>query len=185
LRRLKLAVSLQAACFLLESGSAGRRHEAHGEGSPEGADRAAAVRADIAAARRYKPGEQATPQSRELMRGNRSGGACIPFAERAFMSGSMLSSAPLDERRRRILFRAWRRGLREMDLVMGQFADANLAAMSEAELDEFERLLTAPDPQVLAWMTGEEKTPPEFDTALFARLRDAPRAALAKAQDAP
>ena len=101
------------------------------------------------------------------------------------MSGSMLSSAPLDERRRRILFRAWRRGLREMDLVMGQFADANLAAMSEAELDEFERLLTAPDPWVLAWITGEEKTPTEFDTALFARLRDAPRLALAKAQDAP
>ncbi len=57
--------------------------------------------------------------------------------------------------------------------------------MSEAELDEFERLLGAPDPQVLAWITGEEATPPEFDTPLFARLREAPRGALAKAQDAP
>jgi antitoxin CptB len=101
------------------------------------------------------------------------------------MSGSVLSSAALDERRRRILFRAWRRGMREMDLVMGQFADANLPAMSEAELDEFERLLSAPDPQVLAWITGEEAAPPEFDTPLFARLREAPREALAKAQDAP
>ncbi len=98
------------------------------------------------------------------------------------MSGSMLSSAPLDERRRRILFRAWRRGMREMDLVMGRFADANLPAMSEAELDAFERLLDAPDTQVLSWITGEEKTPPEFDTPLIARLRDAP---LAKAQEAP
>ena len=60
------------------------------------------------------------------------------------MSGSMLSSAALDERRRRILFRAWRRGMREMDLVMGQFADMNLPTMSEAELDEFERLLERP-----------------------------------------
>ena len=60
------------------------------------------------------------------------------------MSGSMLSSAALDERRRRILFRAWRRGMREMDLVMGQFADANLPTMSEAELDEFERLMRRP-----------------------------------------
>ena len=101
------------------------------------------------------------------------------------MSGSMLSSAALDERRRRILFRAWRRGLREMDLVMGQFADANLPAMSGDELDQFERLLNAPDPQVLAWITGEETTPPEFDTALFARLRNAPGEALAKAQEAP
>ena len=65
-----------------------------------------------------------------------------------------LSSAALDERRRRILFRAWRRGLREMDLVMGQFADANLPAMTEAEIDEFEALLEIPDPQTLAWITG-------------------------------
>jgi antitoxin CptB len=101
------------------------------------------------------------------------------------MSGSMLSSAALDERRRKILFRAWRRGMREMDLVMGQFADASLPEMSEAELDEFERLLDAPDPQVLAWITGEEPTPSGFDTPLFARLRDAPRAALAKARRYP
>ena len=78
------------------------------------------------------------------------------------MSGSMLSSAALDERRRRILFRAWRRGLREMDLVMGRFADAHLPAMSESELAEFERLLDVPDPQALAWITGEEPTPPRL-----------------------
>jgi len=101
------------------------------------------------------------------------------------MSGSTLSSAALDERRRKILFRAWRRGLREMDLVMGQFADAHLPAMSEAELDEFERLMNAPDPEVLAWITGEAPTPAEFDTALFARLKSAPRAALARAEEAP
>ena len=48
--------------------------------------------------------------------------------ERPLMSGSTLSSSALDERRRKILFRAWRRGIREMDLVMGQFADMNLPA---------------------------------------------------------
>ena len=94
------------------------------------------------------------------------------------MTGSGLSSAGLDARRRRILFRAWRRGIREMDLVMGQFCDARLAEMSEAELDEFERLLDAPDPSVLAWITGEETVPAEYDTALFAQLRLAPSAAL-------
>jgi antitoxin CptB len=101
------------------------------------------------------------------------------------MSGSRLSSAALDERRRRILFRAWRRGLREMDLVMGQFADANLPAMSEAEVDEFERLLSAPDPEVLGWITGEIAVPAEFDTPLFARLCDAPREALLRAEETP
>jgi len=89
------------------------------------------------------------------------------------MSGSRLSSAALDERRRRILFRAWRRGMREMDLVMGRFADAHLPTMSESELDAFEHLLDAPDPEALAWITGEEPTPAEFDTPLLARLRGA------------
>ena len=100
------------------------------------------------------------------------------------MSGSTLTSAALDERRRRILFRAWRRGLREMDLVMGQFADANLPAMSEAELDEFERLLEIPDPQILAWITGSEAIPPHHDTPLFTRLCSAPREARARADGA-
>jgi antitoxin CptB len=100
------------------------------------------------------------------------------------MSGSMLSSAALDERRRRILFRAWRRGIREMDLVMGHFADANLAAMSAAELDEFERLMDAPDPELLSWITGETPTPPAHDTPLFSRLCAAPREALKRANEA-
>jgi antitoxin CptB len=87
------------------------------------------------------------------------------------MSGSNLSSTALDARRRRILFRAWRRGVREMDLVMGRFADAHLPTMSEAELAEFERLLELPDPRLLAWVVGAESPPREFDTPLFERLR--------------
>jgi len=94
------------------------------------------------------------------------------------MSSFDLSSAGLDARRRRVLFRARRRGLREMDLVLGQFADMNLTTMGEADLDEFERLLDAPDPQVLAWITGEEAPPPDFDTPLLRRLRAAPGEAL-------
>ena len=99
------------------------------------------------------------------------------------MSGSSLSSAALDERRRRILFRSWRRGMREMDLVMGRFADAHLAAMSAGELDEFERLLDLPDAKVLAWLTGRAQIPSEFDTPLLAKLRAAPGEALKTAQD--
>src|ERR1700733_9895184 len=90
--------------------------------------------------------------------------------ERCLMSGSALSSAALDERRRRVLFRAWRRGVREMDLIMGRFADAYLPTMNEDELAEFERLLDVPDPQALAWIIGGEHPPQEFDPPLFARL---------------
>ena len=89
------------------------------------------------------------------------------------MSGSMLSSGQLDERRRRILFRAWRRGFREMDLVMGRYADTNIAKMSENELDAFERLLDVPDPQLFAWIIGEEPAPVR-EAPLVAKLRMRP-----------
>ena len=92
------------------------------------------------------------------------------------MTGSGVSSAGLDARRRRILFRAWRRGIREMDLVMGLFADQEIAVMSETDLEEFERLLDIPDPEILGWITGETPTPIEHETALLARLRAAPSA---------
>jgi antitoxin CptB len=98
------------------------------------------------------------------------------------MSGSTLSSAALDERRRRILFRAWRRGMREMDLLMGRFADAHLPTMSEAELAAFERLLDVSDAQALAWVAGDEAPPEEFDMAFIARLRAAPREAQESAE---
>lgn len=88
------------------------------------------------------------------------------------MTGSNRSSAGLDARRRRILFRAWHRGTREMDLIMGQFADAHLGDLTNAELDEFEILIAAPDHELYAWITGEEAAPGEYATALFHRLRD-------------
>ncbi len=69
-----------------------------------------------------------------------------------------------------------------MDLVMGRFADAHLATMTESELAEFERLLDAPDPQVLAWIIGGEAPPPEFDMALLARLRGSWREAAKRAE---
>ena len=90
------------------------------------------------------------------------------------MSGISLSSAGLDPRRRRILFRAKRRGVREMDIALGRFADAYLAELGEADLREFERWLDLPDPEILAWLTGEAPVPAAFDTPLFARLRAAP-----------
>ena len=87
------------------------------------------------------------------------------------MSGSTLTSADLDVRRRKILFRAWHRGTREMDLLMGRFADAALAGMSEAELDEFERLIDVPDPDLFGWIMGEADAPSDYDTPMFRKLK--------------
>lgn len=88
------------------------------------------------------------------------------------MSGSEISSQGMDARRRRLKFRSWHRGIREMDLVLGRFADAELARLSEAELDEVERWLEIPDQQMFAWVNGAEAAPAEIDTALFRRLRN-------------
>lgn len=87
------------------------------------------------------------------------------------MSGSTRSSADLDPRRRKILFRAWHRGMRETDLIMGRFADAEIGGLSEAELDEFERLIEVLDRDLLSWITGEAEVPENYDSVLFRRLK--------------
>jgi antitoxin CptB len=87
------------------------------------------------------------------------------------MSGSTRSSEGLDPRRRKILFRAWHRGMREMDLIMGRFADAEIGGLSEAELDEFERLIEALDRDLLSWVTGEAEVPENYDSEVFRRLK--------------
>ena len=59
-----------------------------------------------------------------------------------------------------------------MDLVLGRFADAQIASLSETELDEIERWLEMPDQQIFAWVNGMEPIPSEHDTPLFLRLRN-------------
>ncbi len=87
------------------------------------------------------------------------------------MSGLNRSTDGLDPRRKKLIFRAWHRGMREMDLIMGRFAEARIDAMSDAELDAFELLIEAPDRDLLAWITGREPTPPNYDTAVFQALK--------------
>jgi antitoxin CptB len=88
------------------------------------------------------------------------------------MTGLARTSAGLDERRRRLLFRSWRRGTREMDLIMGRFAEAVIGDLSDGEIIEFERISDAPDPDLYAWLTGKEPVPAELDSPVFRRLRD-------------
>jgi antitoxin CptB len=87
------------------------------------------------------------------------------------MTGTARSSEGLDIRRRKLLFRAWHRGIREMDLIMGRFADDSVEHLSDAEMTEFESLMDLPDQEVLAWITGEVQVPPAHDGPLFRRLR--------------
>ncbi len=88
------------------------------------------------------------------------------------MTGTTLSSADLDPRRRKILFRAWHRGLREMDLIMGGFADAYLVTLGARELDVFEDLIEQADRDLLHWILDETDIPVEFNTPLLKAIRD-------------
>ena len=73
------------------------------------------------------------------------------------MTGTTRSSEGLDPRRRKLLFRSWHRGMREMDLILGSFADARIGALTDAEIDQYERLLDVPDTELLRWITGEQR----------------------------
>ncbi len=76
----------------------------------------------------------------------------------------------MNERRRKLKFRAWRRGFREMDMLVGAFADVNIDSFNEAELDEFEAILNVPDWEVYAWLIGQKDIPPENNGPVMQRL---------------
>lgn len=87
------------------------------------------------------------------------------------MTGTTRSSADLDPRRRKILFRSWHRGTREMDLIMGRFADVHIGDLSVPDLDDYERLIEVPDRDLFAWVTDKAPTPANYDTAVFRALK--------------
>ena len=74
-------------------------------------------------------------------------------------------------RLRRIGFRSWHRGIREMDLILGHFSDNMLESLSFPELDQYAALLEAEDTSLYNWITGRERVPAEHDTPLLARIR--------------
>jgi antitoxin CptB len=74
-------------------------------------------------------------------------------------------------RRRRATFRACHRGTKEMDLLMGRFAEARLAAMPLEALAAFERLLLVPDPIVQDMILYPEVAPAGEHADLIGQLR--------------
>jgi antitoxin CptB len=87
------------------------------------------------------------------------------------MTGSTRSSDGLDDRRKRLLFRCWHRGTREMDLILGRFADAEISGLTDDELSRLEHLIEVPDPDLYAALTGNAPLAPEYASALFDRIK--------------
>lgn len=85
------------------------------------------------------------------------------------MSGAA-AVEPRDVRLKRLRLRSWRRGTREMDLLLGPYADAALAEAGDAALDAYEALLVEEDPDLCAWLVGARSAPARHG-ALVARIR--------------
>jgi antitoxin CptB len=81
-----------------------------------------------------------------------------------------LAAAP-DARLRRIRYRAWHRGFRESDLILGPFADAHAEALDAGQLDRFEALLEQPDQDLYDWIVGRTPPPAAVDDDVFALIR--------------
>lgn len=83
-----------------------------------------------------------------------------------------------EARLKRMRMRSWRRGTKEMDLVLGPYADACLAAMEPDKLDLYDALLEEYDQDLYPWVSGTRPCPPEYlellsEIAVFARTRHA------------
>lgn len=81
------------------------------------------------------------------------------------------SGEDLAIRRRRVRYRAWHRGTRELDILLGRYADAHIEAMDAAALDALERLMNASEPQLMAWLTRDEGAPADQPQWLVDAIR--------------
>jgi antitoxin CptB len=76
-----------------------------------------------------------------------------------------------ETRLKRLRFRAWHRGTKEADLLIGGFAAAHAAAWGEAEIVWFEALLEEDDVDIMAWAIGTQPPPARFEGPLMVAMR--------------
>ena len=75
----------------------------------------------------------------------------------------------LTNQKKRLKIQSWRRGMKEMDLILGKFIDKNLDALTNDEIASYERLLLQDDQLIFSWFCKYEKIPVEF-TSLVAKI---------------
>ena len=80
--------------------------------------------------------------------------------------------ADLEIRRKRLRFRCWHRGTKELDLLLGRFADGHAAAMTADQVGRFEALLDCPDHDLFAWITGKAPPPAAHDHDVMALMQN-------------
>ncbi|WP_297323202.1 succinate dehydrogenase assembly factor 2 [uncultured Bartonella sp.] len=88
------------------------------------------------------------------------------------MTGSKVDNSKLNVRQRKLVFRAWHRGIREVDLVFGQYVDAHITEFDDKTMEELEYIMSFEDRDLLTWVTGEVSVPADVDTPLFHDILD-------------
>jgi antitoxin CptB len=83
--------------------------------------------------------------------------------------GDSVSETPAN-RLKRLRLRSWQRGIREMDLILGRFADASLAQLDPALIESFDVLLSENDHDLYRWVAGSEEIPTQYE-AIMKRIR--------------
>lgn len=78
----------------------------------------------------------------------------------------------MDARRKRLIYRATHCGMKENDVLLGRFALARLAELSESETDMFENLMNHSDNDLYNWVTGREPTPAIVDSPLLQMIKE-------------
>ncbi len=76
----------------------------------------------------------------------------------------------LSIKRKQLIFRSWHRGTREMDLLLGRFAEAHVPAFGAPQAADYERFLKNSDPDIYNWITGQEPVPPSEDGEVVALM---------------
>lgn len=71
----------------------------------------------------------------------------------------MVETETMDNQRKKLLFRSWHRGTREMDLLLGRFAERHLPTFSARQIELFEQMLDHADPDLYGWRAGRETLP--------------------------
>ena len=82
----------------------------------------------------------------------------------------MTASAETEIRRKRLLWRATHRGIKEMDLILGGFVVRHLDRFSAEEIADLERIMDIPDQDMLSWATKQAEVPPEHVSPLLTRI---------------
>ena len=81
------------------------------------------------------------------------------------------SPIPLEDHKRRLIFRAWHRGIKELDLIFGNYVEKNIERMSHEDIIWFDALFEENDHEILAWVTKDKETPAEYDTPWMDELK--------------